>query len=79
MRLVILNKKIDSTQSCNTADKDVEVTVHSGYNYIGYDDISITTMLIFCPELFSSYYHTKSFVCNVLNNDISPISTHMSS
>ena len=54
-------------------------TVNFGYNDIGYNDISLITTLISCPELFSIYRHTKSFGYNdILNNDTSQITTHIS-
>ena len=54
-------------------------TVNFGYNDIGYNDISLITTLISCPELFSISYHTKSFGYNdTLNNETSQITTHIS-
>ena len=54
-------------------------TVNFGYNDIGYNDISLITTYISCPELFSIYCHTKSFGYNdILNNDTSQITTHIS-
>ena len=64
------DRKIEFASKC---------TVNFEYSDIGYNDISLITTLISCPELFSIYCHTNSFGYNdILNNDTSQITTHIS-